>query len=92
MNIHIHAPQATAKSVTIVICRDCGERTRMLQFFTPWYGWDSTCIKCGRHWSDGEWMPLDFVRQSRQKSIAAAKKHWRRLPAVSQNHYGISGA
>lgn len=53
MNIHIHAPVVTAKSITTKICPDCKRRTRMLSFFTPWYGWDSTCIKCGRNWSDG---------------------------------------
>jgi len=89
MKIHIHAPSATAKSATATICVDCGKRTRMLQFFTPWYGWDSTCIRCGRRWMDGEWMPLDFVRQSRQKSIAEAKSTWRALPPCSENHYGI---
>ena len=61
----------------------------MLSFFTPWYGWDSTCIKCGRNWQDGEWTDLDFVRQSRQKSIDRAKNLWRRMPATTENHYGI---
>lgn len=56
----------------------------MLMFFTPWYGWDSTCIKCGREWQDGEWCPLDFVRQSRQKSIAAAKKRWRSMKQTNK--------
>jgi len=34
-------------------------------------------------------MPLGFYRGVRQKSIDCAKKHWRRLPPVSANHYGI---
>jgi hypothetical protein len=86
--VHIHAPKATAKFISTTICPDCKQRTRMLQWFTPWYGFDSTCIRCGRSWSDGEWMPLDFVRQSRQRSIAAAKATWRSLPPVSENSYG----
>jgi hypothetical protein len=88
MYVHIHAPPATAKAVCEAKCPDCKQRTRMLQWFTPWYGWDSTCIKCGRRWSDGEWQALDFVRQSRQKSIENAKAIWRKLPPVSENHYG----
>ena len=88
-HVHIHAPQATTKVVTVTTCPDCKKRTRMLQFFTPWYGWDSTCLRCGRRWEDGEWMPLAFVPQSRQLSIAAAKRLWRRLPPASENHYGL---
>lgn len=36
--VHIHAPRATAKQVFAKTCPDCGKRTRMLAFFTPWYG------------------------------------------------------
>jgi len=86
--LHIHAPKATAKTAIAMDCPDCKKRSRMLEFFTPWYGWDSTCIRCGRNWQDGEWIPLDFIRQSRQKSIAAAKKQWRSMPPQKENHYG----
>ncbi len=89
-NVHIHAPIATAKNLSEkTICLDCKRSTRMIGFFTPWYGWDSTCILCGRSWQDSEWTPLDFVRQSRQKSIAYAKQKWRSMPSVSENHYGL---
>ena len=77
--IHIHAPESTDKSVRVATCPDCKKRTRMLAWFTPWYGWDSTCILCGRSWSDGEWLDLDFVRGSRQKSIASAKRRFRSI-------------
>ena len=77
--VHIHAPQPTRKAVTTTVCPDCGKRTRMLGWFTEWYGWDSCCLKCGRRWSDGEWMALDFVRGARQKSIERAKATWRRI-------------
>lgn len=82
-HIHIHAPRPTDKTCRAATCPDCKKRTRMLSFFTPWYGWDSTCLRCGRHWSDGEWMDLDFVRGARAKSIAAAKRRWRTMPAES---------
>jgi ribosomal protein L37AE/L43A len=75
--LHIHAPEPEMRSVVAVKCPDCKKRTKMLAFFTDWYGWEQTCLKCGREFFDGYWKPLDFVRQSRQKSIAAAKKRWR---------------
>ena len=91
-SVHIHSPQPTAKEIKGMICPDCEKRTRMLSFYTPWYGWDSTCLRCGRNWQDGEWMPLDFVRQSRQTSIQRAKQQWRELSPVSENHYGLEEA
>ena len=87
-NLHVHAPQSTAKSVTTTTCPDCKRRTRMLQFFTPWYGWDSTCLRCGRKWCDGEWMPLEFARGARKTNIQRAKERFRKMPPVSKNHYG----
>ncbi len=89
MNIHIHAPQATSKRATATNCPDCKKRTRMLGFFVPWYGWDSTCLRCGRHWVDGEWTPLDFMRGARERNVDRAKTRWRRMPPVSANHYGL---
>lgn len=61
----------------------------MLQFFTPWYGLDSTCLRCGREWADGKWCDLDFSRFSRKNNIEIAKNKWRAMPPVSANHYGI---
>jgi len=87
--LHIHAPKATAKRAVTAMCPDCKKRTRMLQFFTPWYGWDSTCIKCGRKWQDGEWTRLNFERKARAKSVKSAKKLWRSMPPTINNHFGI---
>ena len=75
--MHIYAPQATDAAITTTTCIDCGKRTRMIGFFTPYYGWDSTCMRCGRNWCDGEWMDLPFMRGAREKSIAAAKRRYR---------------
>jgi len=77
MTVHIYAPKATEKAVVSTDCPDCGKRTRMIRFYTPWYGWDSTCIRCGRQWRDGEWMPLEFMRGVRQRNIDTAKKRYR---------------
>jgi hypothetical protein len=87
--IHIHAPKPTAKKIFSSDCPDCNKHSKFLTFFTPWYGWDTTCIKCGRNWIDGVWMDLTWERQSRQKSVARAKELWRELPPTSENHFGI---
>lgn len=66
--VHLHAPAATAKMADAVACPDCKRRTRMLSFYTTWYGFDCACIKCGRRWQDGEreWLCL-YIRGARQK-------------------------
>lgn len=77
--IHIYAPPVTRRFVLARTCPDCGKRTRMLGFYYEWHGATVTCLRCGREWRDGEWMPLPFMRGARAHSIAAAKAHWRRL-------------
>ena len=80
--VHIYAPSCVTKHATAGTCPDCGARTRFLVFTYEWYGADATCIKCGRSWSGGEWMPLPFVRGSRQKEIARVKDRFRRTKAI----------
>ena len=87
--VHIHAPQSTAKQQFWGVCLDCKQRARFVAFHTPWYGWDSTCTKCGRSWGDGEWLPLPFERGARQRSIRVALDRWARMPPVSENHWGF---
>lgn len=76
--LHVHAPQPDLRSVQTGTCLDCGKRTRFIGLCTPWYGWRTTCLRCGRTWCDGEWTPLDFIRGARKKSIASAKRSYRR--------------
>lgn len=76
--IHINAPQPNEVSIKWLTCADCQRYAPFTVLFTPYYGAELTCLRCGRRWSDGEWMALYFVRQSRQLSIAQAKKSWRR--------------
>lgn len=87
--IHLHAPAATAKEAEATTCPDCKKRTRILAFFTPWYGWHSTCLRCGREWGDGEWLALPFARGARQRNIEQAKRQWRAMPPRSENHFGV---
>lgn len=76
--VHIYAPKPTHRFILAKVCPDCGKRTRMLGWAYEWYGANLTCLRCGRHWDSGEWMPLPFIRGARQKSIAEAKARWRR--------------
>lgn len=77
--VHIHAPKPTDRAVITTVCPDCNKRTRMLALFTEWYGWYHTCLRCGRNWGDGEWIPFEFYRFARRDSIESAKKAWRRM-------------
>ena len=80
--VHIYAPSCITKHAFSGTCPDCGQRTRFLTFTYEWYGPDSTCIKCGRSWSDGEWMPLPFTRGSRRKEISRARERFRCTRAI----------
>lgn len=60
------------------LCGDCGRRSYFTAVHTPWYGWDVTCLRCGRSWQDGEWTPLAFRRDARRLSIQDARRRWRR--------------
>ncbi|MCA9434128.1 MAG: hypothetical protein KC940_26645 [Candidatus Omnitrophica bacterium] len=79
MTIHLHAPPPTIRSFKVMECPDCGRVAMFLRFFTPWYGDSVTCLRCGRHWEDGEWIQLPFVRGARKRSIESAKRIWRRM-------------
>lgn len=76
-NIHILISPTMRKLIYADKCPDCNKRSRFIRFCYEWYGPSDTCLKCGRQWNDGEWMPLDFVRGSRKKNIDSAKAHWR---------------
>lgn len=75
--VHVYAPTVVKKWVRSGVCLDCGQRTRFLGLSYEYHGPDVTCIKCGRSWSEGEWMPLPFMRGAREKSIASAKAAFR---------------
>ncbi len=75
--VHICAPPPTYKRIARGVCLDCMMRTRFIGFWADYYGWDETCIRCGREYADGEWISLDFRRDARRKSIESAKAAWR---------------
>ena len=82
MTIHVYRPEVITKHATAGTCPDCGQRTRCLGHSYEWFAGDSTCIKCGRSFNEDGWVPLPFVRGSRQKEIARAKEQFRRTKAI----------
>lgn len=86
MTVHIYRPEVVTKQAVACTCPDCGQRTRMLTYTYEWFGPDMTCIKCGRSFNEDGWVPLPFVRGSRQKEIARARDRFRRARAI-----GIDG-
>lgn len=82
-HVHLYAPKPMRKAVHARVCPDCKKWTRMLCVFTPWYGWDTTCIRCGRMWIDGEWLPLDFCRGVRKQNVERAKARFRSCPNMT---------
>lgn len=85
-HIHIHAPQPVEKRVLAGCCPDCKKRTRFLAYFVEWYGWDQTCLRCGRGFNDGEWERFPSHRYARRGAIAAAKARWRRTKVVPPSY------
>ena len=80
-NIHINIPKVDTFSLDRGTCPDCKQRVWFALFHMPWYGWDRTCLNCGRQWQGGEWMPLVFERRSRLNSIDRAKRRFCRCLA-----------
>lgn len=77
MSLHIHAPQPSEKRAARRTCPECNRRSVILSWFIEWYGWDSTCLRCGDSWADGYRRERPFMRGWRQKAIDAARKRWR---------------
>lgn len=77
MQIHINRPRIDKKRLSHGKCPDCKRHVFFMWFYQEWYGWDITCLRCGRSFGDGEWLPLTFSRTARQDSIGSAKRRWR---------------
>ena len=75
--VHICAPRPTSRALISAVCPDCERATQIISIYYEWYGPSATCIRCGRTWQDGEWMPLAFSRTARRDNIRAAKKAYR---------------
>lgn len=75
--IHIHSPQATDRHMRREDCPWCKRRTFFLGFYTPWYGFTWTCLKCGDSHDGEEWSPRPFERAWRKRAVDSVKKRWR---------------
>jgi hypothetical protein len=91
VKLHIYAPGSTAKEAHARTCPGCNQRTRLLKFYTPRYGWDATCIRCGQKWIDGESAEIPKTNGIRTDNIESAKIRWRVMPPKSSNHSVIQG-
>ena len=76
--IHINYTKTDDRQIVRKHCPDCGKRSYFACFFQNWYGWSSTCMRCGRRFEDGEWMPLAFMPKSREVNKSEARKRWKR--------------
>lgn len=77
--LHVHATRPSMAEISRGACPDCKRpRSAFVNLFTEWYGWDRTCLRCGRSWVDDEWISLPFYRFARRDSIAAARRGFRR--------------
>lgn len=77
MDIHIHAPLPCRKECRREKCPVCEKRSVILSWFTDWYGWSSTCLRCGDRWEDGELLPRPFAPRWRERNKEEARKRWR---------------
>ncbi len=80
MTVHIHAPQPDHQRLVYTRCPTCNANTFRACFHVPWYGWDSTCLRCGERWEDGERLSRPFMPRWRKLSIQRAR-----------NRFGLGG-
>jgi len=78
MTVHVYAPAPAERMVRWSTCPDCCKRSPFAVLLYEWHGADSTCMRCGRNFQDGQWCRLDLVRDARRKSKDAARAAWKR--------------
>ena len=76
--IHINYTKAHKQDINRTFCPDCKKDLYFALFFQEWYGWDSTCMRCGRIYSCGEWHRLPFYRYARRDNKDSARRAWKR--------------
>jgi hypothetical protein len=77
MQVHINYTRYSDVDLSKHYCPTCDKQTFFTAFFQDYYGWDSTCLKCGEHWCDGEMSERPFARGWRKDSIKRAKAAYR---------------
>lgn len=53
-------------------------RPFVVTWWQEWYGFNTTCLRCGCEWADGEILPRPFEPGWRSVNIAAASALWRK--------------
>lgn len=86
--IHIKYVRYSKKCCAREFCPTCNKNTFFVSLFEEWYGWDSTCLKCGDRWQSGELCPRPFARGWRKKSIEQAKRWYKKLAALAAESEG----
>ena len=79
LTVHVCAPPAAEAKIFRQKCPTCERRVYFVGFFTPWYGWSKTCLRCGEQWEDGERMDRPLMRGWREKSKVRARARFRRF-------------
>lgn len=74
--MHICRPKISDVRRRKALCPTCGGIRVMIEWFEEWYGWNSTCIRCGEQWQDAEPVERPFAPRWRQKNIRAALDLW----------------
>jgi hypothetical protein len=85
-DIIICIPDPVQRKISTQYCQDCKQQSWFLSWWYEFYGPTEVCLRCGRRWEDGEWMPLALERGSRDKSIAQAKQVWRENTASERRN------
>lgn len=76
--VSICAPEPEIVQLLRLHCPTCERQRRFACFHYAWYGWHTTCLRCGDSWSDGERMDRPFERAWRPKVIRRAWDYYRR--------------
>lgn len=75
--IHILWSRVDRWSLSKMPCPTCKKKRYFWSWFQDWYGWESTCLKCGDRWQDGERCERPFRPRWRKESVKSALLHAR---------------
>ncbi|MEE9598564.1 MAG: hypothetical protein V3V96_17455 [Acidiferrobacterales bacterium] len=81
--VHICAPSPESVRLVRVRCPTCERRTYFVASTYEWYAGDMTCLACGDSWNEDGRAVHPFERGWRGKSIAAARRFYRRYRGLT---------
>lgn len=77
--VHVCWTRKDEQRIVRDLCPTCWRRVFFYDWFQEWYGWHSTCLKCGDQWQDGLMCPRPFKPRWRQENIEQARREWRKF-------------